>query len=51
MEAGQAFVVLLLLPLLWRIEGKRWQPAVVRGTSLGLALVGLGWLVQRLFFA
>ena len=50
-EAGQAFVVLLLLPLLWRIEGKGWQPAVVRGTSLGLALVGLGWLVQRLFFA
>lgn len=50
-EAGQALVLLLLLPALLWMRGREWQPAVVRGASLGVAVVGLGWFVQRLFFA
>ena len=50
-EAGQALVVVLLLPLLLWMRGKPWEPRVVRVASLGVAAVGLAWLVARLFFA
>jgi hydrogenase/urease accessory protein HupE len=50
-EAGQALVVALLLPLLLWMRGKSWEPRVVRAASLGVAAVGLAWLVGRLFFA
>jgi hydrogenase/urease accessory protein HupE len=50
-EAGQALVVVLLLPLLLWMRGKSWEPQVVRAASLGVAAVGLAWLVARLFFA
>jgi len=50
-EAGQALVVVLLLPLLLWMRGKPWEPRVVRAASLGVAAVGLAWLVARLFFA
>jgi hydrogenase/urease accessory protein HupE len=50
-EAGQALVVALLLPLLLWMRGKSWEPRVVRAASLGVAAVGLAWLVARLFSA
>ena len=50
-EAGQALVVVLLLPLLLWMRGKPWEPRVVRAASLGVAAVGLAWLVARLFFS
>jgi hydrogenase/urease accessory protein HupE len=50
-EAGQALVVALLLPLLLWMRGRSWEPRVVRAASLGVAVVGLGWLVQRVFFS
>jgi hypothetical protein len=50
-EAGQTLGVLLLLPVLLWMRGRKWQPAAVRVASLGVAVVGVGWLVQRLFFA
>ena len=50
-EAGQALVVVLLLPLLLWMRGKPWEPRVVRAASLGVAAVGLAWLVARLFSA
>jgi hydrogenase/urease accessory protein HupE len=49
-EAGQALVVALLLPVLLWMRGKSWEPRVVRAASLGVAAVGLAWLVARLFF-
>jgi hydrogenase/urease accessory protein HupE len=50
-EAGQALVVALLLPLLVWMRGKSWEPRVVRAASAGVAAVGLAWLVQRVFFS
>ena len=50
-EAGQALVVALLLPLLLWMRGRSWEPRVVRAASVGVAAVGLAWLVGRLFFA
>ena len=50
-EAGQAAVIVLFLPLgLWM---GRWpgRPRVTRALSLVLALVGLAWFVQRLLAA
>ena len=50
-EAGQAFVVMLLLPLLLWMRGRSWEPRVVRAASIGVAAIGLAWLVQRVFFS
>ena len=48
-EAGQALVVLFLLPLLVWMRGAAWEPRAVRAASLGVAVVGLAWFVERLF--
>ena len=48
-EAGQAFVVALLLPLLLWLRGSAWEPRVVRAASLSVVAFGLIWLVERLF--
>ncbi len=48
-EAGQALVVALLLPVLLWIRGSVWEPRMVRTASLVVAVVGLAWLVERLF--
>jgi len=50
-EAGQAFVVMLLLPLLLWMRGRSWEPRLVRAASIGVAAIGLAWLVQRVFFS
>ena len=50
-EAGQALVVLLLLPLLLAMRGAVWEGRVVRTASLAVALAGCAWLVERVFFA
>jgi len=49
-EAGQALVVALLLPLLLFMRGSAWEPRVVRTASLAVAAVGCAWLIERLFF-
>lgn len=49
-EAGQAFVVALLLPLLLWMRGSAWEPRVVRAASLGVVVMGVAWLVERVFF-
>lgn len=48
-EAGQALVVALLLPLLLWMRGSAWEPRIVRAASLAVAAVGGAWLVERLF--
>jgi hydrogenase/urease accessory protein HupE len=48
-EAGQALVVALLLPLLLWMRGSVWEPRVVRAASLAVAAVGCAWLIERLF--
>jgi len=48
-EAGQALVVALLLPLLLGMRGSAWEPRIVRTASLAVAAVGGAWLVERLF--
>ena len=47
-EAGQALVVVLLLPLLLGMRGSAWEPRIVRTASLAVAAVGGAWLVERL---
>jgi hydrogenase/urease accessory protein HupE len=47
-ETGQAFVVVLLLPLLLWMRGSAWELRIVRAASLGVAAFGLVWLVERL---
>ena len=49
-EAGQALVVALLLPLLLWMRRSMWEPWMVRVASLAVVLVGTAWLVQRLFY-
>ncbi len=49
-EAGQAAVIAVTLPLGLLLRRRAWEPRLVRALSLALALVGLVWLVQRLFF-
>ncbi len=48
-EAGQAFVVVLLLPLLLWMRGSVWEPRTVQAASLVVAVVGCAWLIERLF--
>jgi hydrogenase/urease accessory protein HupE len=50
-ETGQAIVVALLLPVLAWSRGKSWEPQLVRTASLAVAVAGLAWLVERVFFA
>jgi len=50
-EAGQAAVIILMLPLgLWMSRWP-WRARVIQALSLVLALVGLAWFVQRLLVA
>jgi hypothetical protein len=49
-EAGQALVIALALPLgLW-LSHRTWEPRLVRGLSMAVAVVGAIWFVQRLLF-
>jgi hypothetical protein len=50
-ETGQAAVVVVLLPALTWMQGQAWESGVVRTASLAVAVIGLAWLVQRVFFA
>jgi hypothetical protein len=50
-EAGQGLVIAALLPLLLWMRPRPWEPRVARAISVGLALVGAAWLVERLLFA
>lgn len=47
-EAGQALVVALLLPLLLWMRDSAWEPRTVQAASLAVAAVGCAWLIQRL---
>jgi hydrogenase/urease accessory protein HupE len=47
-EAGQALVVALLLPLLLWMRGSIWEPRTVQAASLAVAAVGCAWLIERL---
>jgi hypothetical protein len=50
-EAGQAAVVALVLPLLVLLRRGPWERQVARALSLALVVVGVVWCLQRLFFA
>lgn len=48
-ELGQACVVLLVLPLLLRLRAwPEWDGNVVPAASVGIAAIGLWWLIERL---
>jgi hydrogenase/urease accessory protein HupE len=48
-EAGQALVVVCLLPLLVWMRGSEWERPAVQAASLGVALLGFVWFVERIF--
>lgn len=50
-EAGQAAVVLLLLPLLIRMRQRSWEPKVAMGLSAIVLVVGLVLFVERVLLA
>jgi hypothetical protein len=47
-EAGQALVVIALLPVLAWMHGKPWERVVVNAASIAVAAMGMVWLVERL---
>lgn len=49
-EAGQALVIALTVPLVLWARGATWRITATRVASLVVALVGAGWLVERVFF-
>jgi len=48
-EAGQAFVVVLIVPVLVLIRGKPWEPKLVTTISAIVLAVGLYLFVERVF--
>jgi hypothetical protein len=48
-EAGQTLVIMLAVPLVLWTHNASWRPSAARAASLIVALVGAGWLVERLF--
>jgi len=48
-EAGQALVVALLLPILVWMRSLRWERRAVQTASGAVALLGFIWFVERLF--
>ena len=48
-EAGQALVVALLLPILVWMRGSRWERRAVQTASCAVAQLGFIWFVERLF--
>ena len=50
-EAGQAAVVLMVLPLLVWMRRTRWEPAFVTAASAGVLVVAVGVFAQRAFVA
>ena len=49
-EAGQAAVVLLLVPILMRLRQRPWEPKLVMTLSAIVLVVGLVLFVERVFF-
>ena len=47
-EAGQALVIVFALPLGFWLHRRSWEPRLVRGLSVAVAVVGAVWFVQRL---
>jgi len=48
-EIGQLVIVTVFLPLAWWLQRTRYHIALWRGASAIIALIGLGWLVDRIF--
>jgi hypothetical protein len=47
-EVGQAVVVAAVVPILFWIRRRRWEPLVIRAGSALLVVLGLVWFVERL---
>jgi hypothetical protein len=50
-EAGQALVVALLLPVFVWMRGARWEQRTVQAASGAVALMGFIWFMERVFWA
>jgi hypothetical protein len=50
-EAGQALVVALLLPVLIWMRGAHWERRTVQTASGAVALMGFIWFMERVFLA
>jgi len=48
-ELGQAVVVLLLFPGLFLLRRTSWYRSFFTVASIGLAVVAVGWMIERLF--
>jgi len=49
-EAGQAAVVLMAMPILFRLRGTDWEPKVTKTISGAVLIVGLVLFAERVFF-
>lgn len=50
-EVGQAIVVLLVFPGLFLLRRTRWYSGLLTVGSIGLIVVSIGWMTERLFDA
>lgn len=48
-EIGQIVIVAVLLPIIWFLQRFEWNRWVVRTVSLGIAVFGLNWFIDRAF--
>jgi hypothetical protein len=48
-ELGQAVVVLLLFPGLFLLRRTSWYRSFFTVSSIGLAVIAVGWMIERLF--
>lgn len=48
-EAGQALVIALLVPVLLWMRRSPWEPRIVRAASTAVVILGCAWLIERLY--
>ena len=49
-ELGQFAIVAAILPFIYLFKDKKWYPKVVKVIAVTIALIGLAWGFQRIFF-
>lgn len=49
-EFGQFAIVAVVLPFIYLFKKKKWYPKVIKGVAITIAIIGLLWGFQRIFF-
>lgn len=49
-ELGQLAILAVILPFVYLLKDKKWYPNVIKSVAVVIAIIGLFWGVQRIFF-